>query len=558
MKDPAPKQTRKWVRNPSDEAAVRNGCIFSEKRGKFVCDWVELYCRLYEGHAAGKPLVLLDWARDATMRMFGWLRWSNRWGRWVRRFSEASIWVAKKNGKSPTLAAWGMYLLCGDGEPGQKVFFGARDGQQAREIAGKHAIEMLAQSQVLSSQCTVNRTLMQITHEQSRSILRPLSSANSRTQESKEGINGSVLIDETHVCDRDFIRRISRAGLSRSQPFRIEVSTAGNNPDGYGRERFDRARRVEQAEPGYEDDRLFVAIHAAPQDVSDEELDADPLKYGRMANPAMGVLIDPEEYLRDYRASRSGSLQDWLDFKMYRLNVWQKGSNPWLREGDWGRCRRDFAEDDLAGMSCVAGLDLARTKDMSALTLVFNNPDDGEACYLLPHFWIPRDRARELASLYPLMEWERAGFLTITPGATTPFGVIEDEFSRLSRIFDVEALAYDPRFAEDTTARMEEQTGVERVLFVQNDNSFALPTEEFERLVIAGKLWHNGHPVLSWQAGHAHCMKKVSKAKRVVKPSESSTETVDGIVAAIMALGVLRQGDRMERPRIEVWGADDD
>jgi phage terminase large subunit-like protein len=292
--------------------------------------------------------------------------------------------------------------------------------------------------------------------------------------------------------------------------------------------------------------------------VSDEELDADPLHYGRMANPAMGVLIDPEEYLRDYRASRSGSLQDWLDFKMYRLNVWQKGSNPWLREGDWGRCRRDFSEDDLAGMSCVAGLDLARTRDMSSLVLAFDDQDDPEAVWLLPHFWIPRDRARELASLYPLMEWERAGFLTITPGATTPFGVIEDEFSRLSRIFDVEALAYDPRFAEDTTARMEEQTGVERVLFVQNDNSFALPTEEFERLVIAGKLWHNGHPVLSWQAGHAHCMKKVSKAKRVVKPSESSTETVDGIVAAIMALGVLRQGDRMERPRIEVWGADDD
>jgi phage terminase large subunit-like protein len=550
--------TREWIRNPSDEHAVSLGCRFDEARGLYVCDWIENTCKLYEGEWAGQPVKLLNWSRDATMRMFGWIRWSAKWDRWVRRFTEASIWVSKKAGKSPTLACWGWYLLAGDGEQGQKVFFGAKDGQQARKIAGEHARQMLLRSPALLSECDINLSTMRISHRPTSSFMEPLSSSNSRTQESKEGINGSILIDETHVVDRDFIRRISRAGLSRSEPFRIEVSTAGNNPDGYGRERFDRARRVEQAEPGYEDDRLFVAIHAAPQDISDEELDADPLKYGRMANPAMGVLIDPEEYLRDYRASRSGSLQDWLDFKMYRLNVWQKGSNPWLREGDWGRCKRDFSEDDLAGMSCVAGLDLARTRDMSSLVLAFDDADDPEAVWLLPHFWIPRDRARELASLYPLLEWERGGYLTITPGATTPFSVIEDEFSRLARLFNVEALAYDPRFAEDTTARMEEQTGVERVLFVQNDNSFALPTEEFERLVIAGKLWHNGHPVLSWQAGHAHCMLKVSKAKRVVKPSESSTETVDGIVAAIMALGVLRQSGRTERPRVEIWGADDD
>jgi hypothetical protein len=29
-------------------------------------------------------------------------------------------------------------------------------------------------------------------------------------------------------------------------------------------------------------------------------------------------------------------------------------------------------------------------------------------------------------------------------------------------------------------------------------------------------------------------------------------------VAAIMALGVLRQSGRAEKPRVEIWGADDD
>jgi hypothetical protein len=53
---------------------------------------------------------------------------------------------------------------------------------------------------------------------------------------------------------------------------------------------------------------------------------------------------------------------------------------------------------------------------------------------------------------------------------------------------------------------IEEGTGVERFAFDQNDANFAAPTDDFERLVIAGWLRHNGHPVLTWQAGHAHVM----------------------------------------------------
>src|SRR5215470_15025277 len=114
-------QTRAWLKCPADERAAANGCRFDEGRGRFVVEWIERYLRLYEGDWAGQPFRLLDWARDVTMRLFGWTRYSEKWGRQVRRFRQASIWVAKKSGKSPTLAAWGLYLLCGDGEKGGKV-----------------------------------------------------------------------------------------------------------------------------------------------------------------------------------------------------------------------------------------------------------------------------------------------------------------------------------------------------------------------------------------------------------------------------------------------------
>jgi phage terminase large subunit-like protein len=443
--------TKDWIRGPADEMAAENGCRFEQERGQFVVDWIKKYCRLYEGDYAGEHLVLRDWQLDVTMRLFGWVRWSEKWNRWVRRFRQASVWVPKKNKKSPTLAAWGLYLLCGDGEQGQKVYLAAKDGRQAREIAGKHALEMLLQSPTLMSECKVNQNLMQITHLPSRSVMFPLSSSNSRTQEGKEGLNGSVLIDETHVVDREFVDRISRAGISRSEPLHIEVSTAGNNPDGYGRERFDTAVEIQDGKR--RDDELLTAIYTAPQDLGDDDLDNDPERYGKMANPAWGHTIDREEFLSDYARSKT-SLTKLLNFKMYRLNIWQRSANPWLKTGDWTKCKQEFSEADLIGRECFAGLDLSRTRDMSALVLIF--PNDDETMQVLPYFWMPEDEAKDNNHLANFLEWEKAGHLSLTPGNVVDYGYIRSAIRELAEKFVIKEIAYDQHYAEELTQAIEQ------------------------------------------------------------------------------------------------------
>ncbi len=535
--------TKDWIRGPSDEMAVRNGCRFDGERGRYVVDWIQKYCKLYEGEMAGQPLMLKDWQLECTMRMFGWVRWSKQWAREVRRFRSASIWVAKKNKKSPTLAAWGLYLMCGDGEPGQKVYLAAKDGQQARDISGKHVFEMVIQSRELSSECKTNLNKMQIVHTPSRSLIVPLSSANSRTQEAKEGLNGCVLVDETHVVDRAFISRISRAGISRPEPMHIEVSTAGNNPDGYGKERFSYADEVLRGV--VEDQGLFVAIYAAPQDLSDSDLDADPLKYARMANPAMDHTVDPEEVLEDYTRSRR-TLSGLNDFKMYRLNIWQNSASPWLRSGDWELCGADFTESDMVGLPCWAALDLSRTDDMSSLTLTFPL---GEGKYrLLTYFWMPEDRAREYNNKASFLKWAKDGYLILTPGSVVDYGYIKAAIKRLAAILDIQELTYDPMYAgeltqaieqgvaDDTGAVIEEGIGLPRVEFPQTIMNFAGPTAEFERLVLAQLIEHNRNPVMTWQIGNANVKTDVNGNKRPVKPDNADYRKIDGVVSAIMGL----------------------
>lgn len=595
-----------WVRNPSDEMAVADGCRFNEERGAYTVWWIERFCRLYEGELAGEPLHLwgchqcgiyglqhshefnewnnaakinalkraahfcncvadgheIDWQYDCTMRMFGWEAWSDHWNRMVRRFRESSIWVPKKNKKTPTAAAHGLYLTCGDGEQGAKTFFGAKDGKQARGLSCEHAKQMVLQSEDLyprradgkptESICKINEGTMRISYLPTSSYLEPISSANSRTQESKEGLNGNVILDEVHVVDVDLVRRISRAGISRSEPMNLEISTAGNNPDSYGRQRCDHARDVMRGK--VKDQKLFAAVYEVPQDATHEQIKEDPLKFGRMANPAMGQSVNPQEFLDDFTNSQK-TIQDWLDFLMYRLNIWQKGSNPWLRETDWTACKKDFAEDDLEGQPCWAGLDLARTKDMCSLVLTFRDSERDEHFFQLPYFWLPENRAMELGKEGVKLEWGRGGFLELTPGDVTDYNAIKRRVRQLATVFDFQELTFDPKFAEELTQAIcdgdfDDQgncivpgLGIERFAFPQTDDAFAAPTADYERLVLAHQLHHNGHPVLSWQAGHVQVMVKTNKVKRAVKPKANSPKTIDGIIAGIMALGRCMQAE---------------
>lgn len=536
------KTTRDWIRCPADELAALNGCRFDPERGERVVRWWKENLRLYEGSAwAGKPFEAKDWQYEATMRMYGWIRHSERWSEilgnetWIRRFRYAVIFVPKKNKKSPTLAANALYLLCADGEHGQKVFLAARDGAQAKDIAGKHTIEMVKRSPRLAQECVIQHARGEIVHMPTASLLKPIASADSRSQESKEGLNGSVLVDEVHVVDLRFMKRVSRAGISRMQPFQIEVSTAGNNPDGYGKARYDYGKKVESGD--VKDQSLFFVAYEAPQDMSDDALDEDPVKFGRIANPAWGHTIDEEEYLSDYNSSKQ-SISDLADFKMYRLNVWQQSVNPWLRQHQWNACGAQYELKDLVGSSWFAGLDLSKTEDMTALTIA--TARDG-IIWLWPMFWMPEATARRHSHLAPFLQWAHDGFLQLTPGDVVDYAYVEQSIGQLHAEYGIEELIFDRWHGEELTQRLQNSHGLARAEFTQSITNFAKPTAEFERRVISGALRHPRHPVLSWQANHASVKSDQNGNKRPVKPPKEDVKKIDGIVASIMAVSRAMQ-----------------
>jgi phage terminase large subunit-like protein len=132
-------------------------------------------------------------------------------------------------------------------------------------------------------------------------------------------------------------------------------------------------------------------------------------------------------------------------------------------------------------------------------------------------------------------------------GEVMDYSRVEERIGELAQVFTISEVVFDPKFAEELTQRIVEAGVPERVAFAQNWANFGPPTDEFERRVIAGKVHHNGQPVLTWQVQHTKVRHSFTGLKWPCKPGDRSDHrTIDGSVASIMGLARL-----MTRPKVE-------
>ncbi|WP_235600624.1 terminase large subunit domain-containing protein, partial [Salmonella enterica] len=91
---------------------------------RFDRDLAERACRFVQlvphssGELAGQKLKLEPWQSFAFCSIFGWVTKKDK----KRRFREAYIRVARKNGKSFFAAGIGTYMFCADGENSAEVY----------------------------------------------------------------------------------------------------------------------------------------------------------------------------------------------------------------------------------------------------------------------------------------------------------------------------------------------------------------------------------------------------------------------------------------------------
>jgi phage terminase large subunit-like protein len=204
----------------------------------------------------------------------------------------------------------------------------------------------------------------------------------------------------------------------------------------------------------------------------------------------------------------------------------------WLNLDKWDACGTPVS--GLDGRECFAGLKLSSTTDITALVLAF--PDKGRYD-MLPFFWVPEDgaRTRERRDRAPYTQWIRAGHMEATAGEVIDYDVIRRRINELGDRYRIRQIAID-RWNATQLATQLEGDGFEVVPFGQGYASMNSPTKKFDELLLSKRLAHGGHPVLRWMAGNVSLE---TDAADNWKPSKKkSTERIDGIVAAIMAVGL--------------------
>jgi phage terminase large subunit-like protein len=114
------------------------------------------------------------------------------------------------------------------------------------------------------------------------------------------------------------------------------------------------------------------------------------------------------------------------------------------------------------------------------------------------------------------------------------YDVVRTRINELGRIFQVREIAVDPWNATQLSTQLQGD-GFEVVNFGQGYKDMTSPAKELEKLVVSGRLRHGGHPVLRWMASNVAV--EMDAAGNLKPSKKKSTERIDGITAAVMALG---------------------
>jgi len=530
------------------EIGGERGLWFDRDAAQLAIDFFGLL-KHSKGEWAGQTIHLQAWQQFNIWVVFGWKREDG-----TRRFRQAYLEVARKNGKSTIAAGVGNYLLVADGEPGAEVYSAATSRDQAR-ITHSEATRMVKASPALRKRITVFRDNLHIANTASK--YEPLSS----DYNSLDGLNiHGAIVDELHAHkSRDLWDVLETSTGSRRQPLFLAITTAGYNRQTICWEQHEYTQKI--LDGVIQDDSFFGIIYTLDgweSQASDEEGDgATPQRddwedeaVWIKANPGLDVIKKRDAMRRLAKKAREmpAALNNFL---RRELNVWTQAETRWVPLGHWQACGQAVDAAGLRGRIAYGGLDLSSNTDLSAWGLVFPPETDGDPYRYLVRFFIPEENIldRVKRDRVPYDAWVRQGYITATPGNVIDYDWILAQVDEDMQAYDVREIAFDRWGAAQIQTKLLELGGPDfLVQFGQGYASMSPAMKELEKVIVGHTLAHGNNPVLNWMA---HNLVAVQDAAGNLKPDKAnSLEKIDGMVTLLMALD---RATRHEPPKRSVY-----
>jgi len=539
-----------WAVSGWKRAAAVPGAWFDHaKADRIVERWPQIF-RLTNDRFKGVPFRLVKWQELAVRLLVGWKKPIEVIDaathlpsvEHVRVFRRLDLWIPRKNGKSEFLAALAVLFFVLEKVHGAEAYVFGRNEDQGRVPFGKMQ-DIIREADGLMEDVQGNERIS--LHDKSIFLRETTSLCQLLTgaPDGKHGRSPTVIVgDEIHEWrSRDLADFLRQGTGARLQPIELYASTAGRKQNRVGFEWFEESIGILQ---GDVDDPTTLVIYFG----IDEEDDWTDEAVWKKANPSLG-LTPTLDYLRtEFKKAKGRPAQEAI-FQCYHLNRWVDQLSGWIPRSKWTACG-DAAKSWKAlwekhkGRKAFLACDVSSTRDITALVAVLPPDETCEKWVVLPKFWVPADTLDERAQEDRRVNWKQwvaDGALFTTPGDAVDQTFVQEAIKDACGHFDVIAFGFDPWNARKLAGDLQHD-GMAADLQVelrQGHQTLGGPTKEFERLVFAGKIEHGGHPVLAWMAGH--CTVRFDVNLNYVPDKKNSLDKIDGIVAAVMGVGLAMQ-----------------
>lgn len=399
---------------------------FNEKKANKAIKFIENFCHHSEGRSDLLHLEL--WQKAIVSAIFGIMDKTTGY----RQFREVFIIVARKNGKTLFAAAIAAYMTYVDGEYGAKVYFLAPKLDQADLVYD--AFYQIVQSDDELDSITKKR--------RSDIYIKAFNTSVKKiafNSKKSDGFNPQLVVnDEMEAWPGDQGLKqyevMTSALGARKQPLIISIATAGYVNDGIFDELFKRATAFLKGNS--REKRLLPFIY-----MIDDIEKWDSIEELKKSNPNLGVSVSVEYYLEQIEIARN-SISKKVEFMTKFCNIKQNSAVAWLDYWDVMKCvheEKPLSLEDFKGCYCVGGIDLSRTTDLTAASIVINR--DG-INHIFTRFYMPQKRYEVAINKdnTPYNIYRDRGFLFISGENQVDYKDVYNWFIELVKVYKIKPL----------------------------------------------------------------------------------------------------------------------
>lgn len=401
----------------------------------------------------GKPFLLTPFQMFIIYNLLGfYYKGTNN-----RRFKEAFIELARKNGKTSFIGALAWALSIMSRKSGATLYIASASSKQA--LQGFNFILNSIDYRGWRDQFKINDSYVKHSIERKfrnkdgKAVGSMCIEALASNPDAHDSYNCNLaIIDELHALgDEREYKRFKEAMKSYQNKLIVGISTAGDKANCFCHDQENYCQKV--LEGIVKDDSIFAFIAKADEDVKGNVDFLNPVEHEK-ANPNIGVSVRAEDLMTEALQAQNDP-RSRFSFYTRSLNVWLSSTKTYFDIQEFRNSDRNYkwTLEELVKMNLdwYGGADLSKLHDLTASCLYAHHPEL-DVDIIIPHAFFPITSAYEKAEKdrIPLFGWQDDGWLTMSNSATVNHSEIVQWFIDMrAKGFNIVQVGHDRKFCRE-------------------------------------------------------------------------------------------------------------